>query len=400
MDKVWHQRLAAYHKELFRYAKYIFNDHFIIAVLFLLGGFGYEYAQLLQGPVTHRLQWGAFLITICCVVITINFGRWMTLMKPADWVFLRPETVRMNQYLRPAWRYNLAVGWGVPLLGGIIVTPLLHYVWGVSRGSMVFFIAGLIIMREVIITAGYHESMLPNEPGWQKQLIFKGILPVVSGLLMLVSPWVALIIVLTWLGGGLTLARQQGMIQWQQAIITEQHRMQRLYRIINLFVTVPQVAVRAHRRRWADGLVRLLAGQDAMQGLVARAFVRSGDYLGMFIRLLLVGTVGVTVVHNGWLAIALAVIINYLIIFQLFPLEHHFDDTVFVRITPVLWAQRGRAVRRVLSRLSWVPLVCFMGAILCGTRDLVLAGLSGVLIAVENYLLSALFQRFRGRRNA
>lgn len=400
MNKVWHQRLAAYHKELFRYAKYIFNDHFIIAVLFLLGGLGYEYAQLLRMPVTHQLQWGALLVTVCCVVITTNLGCWMTLMKPADWVFLRPETVRMNQYLRTAWGYNLAVGWCVPFLGGIIITPLLFHVLGVSRGSVVFFIAGVVIMREVVITAGYRRSMLLDEPGWQKQLMFRGGLPVVSGLLLLVNPWVALITVLVWLVSGLILARQQGMIQWQQVITTEQHRMQRLYRIINLFVTVPQVTVRAHRRRWADGLVRLLAGQDAMQGLVARAFVRSGDYLGMFIRLLLVGTVGVMVVHNGWLAIALAVIINYLIIFQLFPLEHHFDNSIFVRITPALWMQRKKAVRRVLYRLSWVLVICFTGAVLCGTQNLGLAGISGVLIAAENYLLCALFQRFRGGRSA
>ena len=37
MNEVWHQRLTAYHKELLRYAKYIFNDHFIIAVLFYWG---------------------------------------------------------------------------------------------------------------------------------------------------------------------------------------------------------------------------------------------------------------------------------------------------------------------------------------------------------------------------
>ena len=400
MNEVWHQRLTAYHKELLRYAKYIFNDHFIIAVLFLLGGIGYEYAQLLRTPVTRQLQWGALLITVCCVVITTNLGHWMTLMKPADWVFLRPETVRMTWYLQTAWRYNLAVGWGVPLVGGIIVIPLLHHVLAISRGTVLLFVMGLIIMRGVVITAGYCQSMRSDEAGWQKQLIFRGVLPVISGLVMLVSPWLALVVIFAWLVGGLVLAHHQGTVQWQRSITTEQHRMQRLYRIINLFVTVPTVTVRAHRRRWADGMVRLLAGQDAMQGLVARAFVRSGDYLGMFVRLLLVGTVGVLVVHNGWLAVALAVIIDYLIIFQLFPLEHHFDDAIFVRITPSLWTQRKVAVRRVLSRLSWAPVICFTGAVLCGTRSLELAGLSGVLIVVENYLLSAVFQRFRGGRNA
>ena len=400
MNKVWHQRLAAYHKELFRYAKYIFNDHFIIAVLFLLGGIGYEYAQLLRAPVTPRLQWGAVLITICCVVVTTNLGRWMTLMKPADWVFLRPETARMNQYLRAAWKYNLAIGWCVPLAGGIIITPLLRRALAVSQGVVLLFIVGLVIMREVVVTEGYRQSMLSNDPQWQAQLILRGVLPVISGLLMLVDPGVALVVVLAWLIGGGILSRQRGMVRWQHAITTEQHRMQRLYRIINLFVTVPSVAVRAHRRRWADGVVRLLAGKDAMQGLIARAFVRSGDYLGMFVRLLLVGTVGVMVIHNGWLALALAVIIDYLIIFQLFPLVHHFDDVIFVRITPALWTQRRRAVRQVLYRLSWIPVVCFTGAVLCGTRNLGMGGLSIILVAGENYLLSVLFQRFRGERNA
>lgn len=41
-------RLARHLKKMMKYMRYVFNDHFILVCVFLLGGLGFYYSQVLK----------------------------------------------------------------------------------------------------------------------------------------------------------------------------------------------------------------------------------------------------------------------------------------------------------------------------------------------------------------
>jgi Predicted ABC-type exoprotein transport system, permease component len=45
MNEIWKKRRASYQKMLLKYLRYVFNDHFVIALLFLFGAFGLSYSN-------------------------------------------------------------------------------------------------------------------------------------------------------------------------------------------------------------------------------------------------------------------------------------------------------------------------------------------------------------------
>ena len=45
MLELWKKRQAKHQKQMFKYLRYVLNDHFVLALLFLLGGLGLSYSD-------------------------------------------------------------------------------------------------------------------------------------------------------------------------------------------------------------------------------------------------------------------------------------------------------------------------------------------------------------------
>ena len=82
------QRTRIYQKQLSRYMKYVLNDHFVLAVLLLLGAGGFGYSNYVQtvsnGAILPRV------ILVIVMILVLSAGRITTLMQSADIVFLLP----------------------------------------------------------------------------------------------------------------------------------------------------------------------------------------------------------------------------------------------------------------------------------------------------------------------
>ena len=52
MNNLWNQRLNKYQKKLLKYLRFVFNDHFIIALFFILGAACYGYFILIDNYIT------------------------------------------------------------------------------------------------------------------------------------------------------------------------------------------------------------------------------------------------------------------------------------------------------------------------------------------------------------
>jgi len=67
--------------------------------------------------------------------------------------------------------------------------------------------------------------------------------------------------------------------------------MMRLYRIANMFVDVPALKERVSRRKWLDFVLSMIGEKRTYLYLYTRTFLRSGNYFGLYMRLLVIGGV-------------------------------------------------------------------------------------------------------------
>lgn len=86
LDSIWKRRQQLHLKKFSRYSKYIFNDHFVLVLLFLLGALAYQYSEFVK-TVTPDFLWGKLLI-VAIFSGSIFIGKLATFLEPADQVFL------------------------------------------------------------------------------------------------------------------------------------------------------------------------------------------------------------------------------------------------------------------------------------------------------------------------
>ena len=86
MKGFFSQRLQRYQKQMSRYLRYVFNDHFAILSTFLMGGLGLYYSNLLKTLPRPFPQGGIVLLLIWLALLSV--GKLATLVKPADLIIL------------------------------------------------------------------------------------------------------------------------------------------------------------------------------------------------------------------------------------------------------------------------------------------------------------------------
>ncbi len=115
MGEFFSQRLSRHFKKMSKYLRYILNDHFVLVCMFLLGGLGLYYSQLLK-ELPRDFVWGRPLILLGWLLL-IQVGKLATLTEEPDKVFLLPKEKQFAAYLKRALRYSLLLPIVVSFLG-------------------------------------------------------------------------------------------------------------------------------------------------------------------------------------------------------------------------------------------------------------------------------------------
>ena len=128
-----------------------------------------------------------------------------------------------------------------------------------------------------------------------------------------------------------------------------------------LFTTVKGISASVKRRAYLDKLLVLVKkGHDkTWSNLYLRAFLRSSDYLALTLRLVLLGVLVLLFIPNHLVAAGLALIFNYLLLFQLLGLAQHFEYQYLTRLYPISEIQKMANLKVLLKTLSiFICLMC------------------------------------------
>lgn len=303
MEELIQKRRQAFHQACFKYLRYVFNDHFILVLMFLLGFVAVQYANLI-----HDFPKGSLLPVLIAVLVgfVLSFlGRLATYMAPADGTFCLPQEISLQANLKKAAQKSFLVWGGCQFLVTILLVPIFQ-LSGWQLWQVILYFAFLLVLRTLYL---HH----------QVKRFYKG-----------------------------------SLLDITSIIAYERQRQQRLLTFFSLFTRVKGLTNTTKPRPYLNPLLGFLTKTSkptVWLSLYARAFLRNGDYFWLSLRLLVLSLV-LGFALPSWWGVSLVALFNYLILFQLLGLYRVYDAHTMTKLYPTATKLKSQAFQTFLVRVS------------------------------------------------
>lgn len=364
---LWKERLSRWSKELSRYFRYIFNGHFVIVLVFLIGGGAYYYQEWVKGlPADYPVPF----IMAALIAILLTYSPIFTFLTEADRIFLLPLETRLGSYFKRSWIVSFVIQAYLLLLGLGVMIPMYAQVNGDGARSFLHLFGVLLIAKALNMLIKWRmQYYIEQRVHLLDPVVRFCVNAVLIYLLVSQASYIFVLPTVVLLAALLLIfymkTKEKGL-KWELLIELEERRMNAFYRLANMFTDVPKLKDRVKRRRWLDWLLaRLPYSQEAtFKHLYMRTFLRAGDYFGLFMRLSIIGWLVLYFVSFGYGQIGLAVLFLYLTGFQLLPLWSHHQHKLWISLYPVQQSLREHAFKQLLVNVLYVQTVIFASAVL------------------------------------
>lgn len=370
MNNFFKHRLGLHFKEMTRYLKYVFNDFFVIALMFFIGALGLVYSNFLK-EVVGGLWWEKVVI-ILVLVIALQICGMATLIKQPDKVFIAPKEYEFGSYLKSSFYYSLTLAFLFEALVIFILMPFVSISLHWNGIQIIELFCLILILKWLILKNNWANFYLDFPKSIFEKVIVNLIIPAIVLIVTLyvnLSVGIALALFFSILLQ-LALNRLANLLDWKYLIDNEERRMANIYRFFSLFQDVPEVKPKVKRRRWASPLLKSVKTihNNTFTKLYLLTFIRDGEISSLYFRLIIIGFLVIVFVKNNVLSLCIYDLFIYLVGFQLIPFYKIFDDNVFVHIYPISEKTRMYNFRIVVrTMLSIEILVLTIGMLISGT---------------------------------
>lgn len=381
------KRFGSYMEEVSRYMRYMLNDHLLFVLIIGVGAFVYSYSGWVKTltPVFPAIPLMVILLTAAIAVTTIN-----TLLKRPDAVYLIVQEKAMDQYFKKA---NMASFWMQVYIFILVLAACMPMYAAVTGFSFSRFFPLLLVMLLIKLWNVYFQwetmKLENTDTTWlfTRVIVSAALLYLVLAFNLIWSIPVALVVLLAsyvWMKRktvGLT-------IKWEYLIDKEEARMNRFYRLANLFTDVPHLKGTVRRRAYLDFLYRPIpyAKEKSFAYLWSRTFVRTNEFMGLYVRLTVIAFLLLVFVQGFYLNIIFSLLFIYLTGFQFIPMLRHFDGQVMLKLYPIDDHFRRR------SFIHFLRILLVAQALLFGIVGIAQNGsIGGVIILGINLAFVAVF---------
>ncbi|GEN52978.1 ABC transporter permease [Halobacillus faecis] len=352
----WRKRFSEHTKETSRYLKYIFNEHIGVALLFFISALAYYYRQWLQDlPEDFPTIW---IIALAFGFIT-GYSPVRTLLKEPDLVFLLPGEYQLGDYFRRCLYYSYVVQLYVILLISAALGPLYFASYPELGTRHYLMMIGVVLIIKIWNMMSNWWMLKERNPRIRlMDQVIKAVLNITIFYFLAQGEWVYASVVTVLLVGVVlytySLSRQKAGLAWDLLVEKDQQRMRTFYRIANMFVDVPHLKNTVKKR---NTLVRAIVDRvpyrqnQTFSYLYKITFIRSSDYLGMYIRLIVIGALAIWFVSNLWVKVAFAILFLYLSAFQMMTLWNHHRTIAWLDLYPVKKEWKEKAILQWLQQI-------------------------------------------------
>ena len=391
MDGLYKKRQSDYFKQIFKYLRYVLNDFFVLAVLFAFGGLGLAYSDYVKSLSQPSNLWYSKPLFVLIAIVLLQIGKPKTLLKKADAVFLLAKESEMGRYLKRSFFSSYLSGAAVVLVGGLVLVPFMLFACNVSKVNVILIIVLMLASKTFVLLAEFAEFYDEKFSSLLFELIFRAVLPILALSLSLflnaVLSLCLMFIAIFLLMRKIKQILYQKMFRWNFAIERENARMMGLYRFFNLFCDVPYVVAKAKRRRFLDVFLPKPNPENPYRYLYVRGLARSGEYSGLLIRLLVLGSVILSFLDT-YLSLLIAAVFLYMLGFQLIPLATNYDEIIFMRIYPQGFEKKISDFRVVLRTVMLFTAAIFSVFCLIGTGRPLMALEALAIMIVETFFVT------------
>lgn len=360
MRELANRRLSENLKQSVKYLTLVFNDFFILALIFLFGALMFWYAQAMR--VIPNNLWFYNPLVGFIMWLPLLAGRLVTLLKEADMQFLFTQDEQMGEYLKPMIRYSMVLPTILIVLLGGILFPFATVKAGIPVWSYVILIISTVLLKLCMLLIE-KESLYfyYNYPQWILLVVTLAALLIGSLGSFIYPIEVVVLMVITHFGT----KKEKGVFNWRYAIKTEQARKDRVYSIFSMFTDVAEKQVTIKRRRYLDFLLpKSLAKENPNLFLYRRSLLRNPEYLNLLVRMTVFAILVSWLVQDWRWALGLSCLVIFLTVYQLLPMATEFDRNFMYRVYPIERQNRGRDLVKVLTMglfIQWLLIsVCWL----------------------------------------
>ena len=335
MKDLFLKRKQAFRKECVGYLRYVLNDHFVLFLLVLIGFLAYQYSQLLQDfPENH---WPILLFLGIVSALLLAWGGIATYMEAPDKLFLLVAEEEVKSYIQGQTVRSLVFWTFVQTLFLLLFAPLFL---AMGYGLPVFLVYVLLLGAAKYLLFRQKASKFFTETG----------------------------------------------LDWDYVIAQESKRKQVLLRFFALFTQVKGVSNSVKRRAYLDFLLKTVQKVPGKiwQNLYLRSYLRNGDLFSLSLRLLLLSLLAVIFIEQAWIATAVVVLFNYLLLFQLLALYHAFDYQYLTQLFPLEKGEKEKGLQEVIRGLTgFVLMVQLIVGLITLQEKLALLALLGAGLVLQ-----------------
>lgn len=340
--KLWLERFQHHIQKNAKYLSRIAGSLFY-AFLCVLGIGGYYYAKLLQASPPKETS-------ILCISLLLSFiltrVRLRTFVKDADLVFLLAAEHRLASYFKNGLLYSFSIQWLSLCIKALLAVPLYRKV---GTTNPFFFWNALFLLSvvkgwNVSIYWLWHHHTEESKMGYIIRFVLN---MTFSYLLLQRASFYLLIVILLlmlfiWIYSKRT---KQSPIHWERLIQQEHEQDLTFYRFLNIFTDIPQVIRKVKPRMMLAGLIKKPMAQTKMPFLYVYTlvFIRGNDYLGLYIRFLLITSILLAYIQGFPGKYAAALIFLYLSSLQMLALWKHFYTHTILELYPLTHNSRKQA---------------------------------------------------------
>ncbi|MDM5374293.1 ABC transporter permease EcsB [Bacillus bombysepticus] len=373
---LWKERFRHFLKEVRTYSKYVFNDHLKFIFVFIIGAGAYYYQQWLQ---TLTPSFPAALVMAVLIGLVLTAGSIQTLLKEADLVYLLPVEEKLKPYFTKAFLFTFMIQLYIIAIVAAALAPLYFQQMKQTGAGYIWIVLAFVIVKAWNLFVAWEKSFLTDQniqrADWLIRFILNGLFVyfLVERTSVLFIGGIVLLMVLY-------LAIMHQMVKgkplnWEYLISEEGKKMMLLYRIANMFVDVPALKERVARRKWLDFILSMIGEKRTYLYLYTRTFLRSGNYFGLYVRLLALGGVILYFIPFLYGRFIVSFIFLYLIGYQLLTLWKHHRMKIWLDLYPVGGEEKKKDFLTLLNAILIIGSVIFTVIFALATKDFMMTGI-------------------------
>lgn len=360
MRKLAQKRLQSNLQQSLKYLVLVFNDFFILALIFLFGAIMFWYAQAMKTMPSQRWFYRPLVGAILWLPLLV--GKLVTMLKPADLQFLLPQDEQIDGYLKPMFNYSLVVPGIILILLAGILFPFATIKAKIAPLEYILAVFSVFIAKILQLKIMEH-NLFFNRKISLLAVNLVLLLAFILGLTSVKIFYFVFFLLVICVGLLIFKPRHDALFDWQYAVELEQKRKSRVYSAFSMFTDVKEKRVTVKRRKYLDFLLpKSLARENPNRFLYRRSLLRNPENISLLVRMTAFAVLVSWLVQNWLWALGLSCLVIFLTVYQLLPMANEFDNNIMYRIYPIQRNNRGKDLVIVLALalvLQWLIISLF-----------------------------------------